>query len=328
MLTELKFVQGAVAKKDLMPAMTHFRIEKGFVRSYNGVLALCSPIALDFDCIPKAEPMVKAIAQCNEPPLLQMTANGRLRIQSGPFKVFIDCVEGDTPHVEPAGEVVNFDGAALLKALELLITFTGDDASRPWTNGILLKDQSAFATNNVVLIEYWLGVPIPFTVNIPRQAVREILRIGTPPTHGQIDANSLTLHYEGGRWLRTQLLDAGWPDLGRILNAPHNATPVDPQLFEALERLKDFADDAGRVYVKDGVLRTHVNLVGEDKMSPTDVEEGATYTLSGLGFQGAYQIKMLSLIGGVATHADFTRFPEPTLFFGDRLRGAIIGMRM
>jgi hypothetical protein len=37
---------------------------------------------------------------------------------------------------------------------------------------------------------------------------------------------------------------------------------------------------------------------------------------------------MLKLLEGVATHADFTRYPNPTLFFGDRLRGAIIGMRM
>jgi len=29
MLRELKFVQGAVAKKDLLPAMTHFAIEGG-----------------------------------------------------------------------------------------------------------------------------------------------------------------------------------------------------------------------------------------------------------------------------------------------------------
>jgi len=44
MLKELRFVQGAVAKKDFVPAMTHFRIEKGTVRSFNGNLAICSPL--------------------------------------------------------------------------------------------------------------------------------------------------------------------------------------------------------------------------------------------------------------------------------------------
>ena len=54
MLKELKFVQGAVSSKDFIPALTHFRIENGTVRSFNGLLALCSPIALDIDCTPKA----------------------------------------------------------------------------------------------------------------------------------------------------------------------------------------------------------------------------------------------------------------------------------
>lgn len=88
MLKELKFVQGAVAKKDLLPAMTHFAIEGGHVRSYNGTLALSSPIPFDIDCKPKAGPLVQAIANCNDTVTLSMTPAGKLRIQSGKFWAF------------------------------------------------------------------------------------------------------------------------------------------------------------------------------------------------------------------------------------------------
>ena len=318
MLKELKFVQGAVAKKDLVPAMTHFKIEKGFVRSYNGTLALCSPVQIDIDCNPKAEAMVKAISQCDETVTLSLSPNGRLRIQSGPYKAFIECIEGETQHVEPKGERVDFDGAVLLKAVQVLMPFIGDDASRPWANGIMLRDQSAFVTNNVCLVEYWLGTAVPFVVNIPKSALREMVRIGEPPIYAQVDQHSMTLHYTDGRWIRTQLLSTEWPDLRNILDVPSAPTPINPLLFTALEKLAGMADDAGRVYVRNGVLQTHND----------DVEAGASYALEGVGFEGAYQIKMLSLLSGVATHADFTRFPQPTLFFGERLRGAIIGMRM
>lgn len=318
MLRELRFVQGAVAKKDLMPAMTHFRIEGGFVRAYNGVLALCSPIAFDIDCVPHAEKLVKAISNCKETPVLSMSPNGRLRLQSGPYKAFIECVEGETPHVQPQGEVVNFDGEVLLKAMQVISPFIGNDASRPWTNGVLLRGQSAFATNNVCLIEYWLGTEVPFVVNIPGMAVREMLRVNEPPTHAQIHENSLTLHYTDGRWIRTQLLETTWPDIGKILSVESNPSPIDPRLFEALEALSNMSDSAGRVYMRDGVLQTH----------DSEAEAGASYEVAGLGIEGAYQINMLKLLDGVATHADFTRYPNPTLFFGERLRGAIIGMRM
>jgi len=317
-LKKLKFVQGAVAKKDLLPAMTHFKISGGFVRSYNGVLALCSPIPIDIDCLPKADKLVKAISECKETVTLSLSPAGKLRIQSGPYKAFIECVEGETQHVEPQGKIVDFDGEVLLNAVKTLLPFVGDDASRPWTNGILLRDQSAFATNNVSLVEYWLGTAVPFVVNLPRTALREMVRIGEAPTHAQIDTNSLTLHYTDGRWIRTQLLETAWPDLRKILDQPNNATPIDPRLFEALTALASSADDAGRVYLRNGILRTHDN----------DDEVGAFYEVDGLGIEGAYQIKMLSLLQGVAVSADFGRYPEPTLFYGERLRGAILGMRM
>ena len=319
MLKELKFVQGAVAKRDFVPAMTHFKIQDGFVRAYNGTLALCSPVAFDIDCIPRAEPLVKAIGNCEQTPALSMSANGKLRLQSGRYTAFIDCVEGETPHVEPKGEEVFFDGDVLLKAVELLLPFVGDDAARPWTNGLLLRDQSAFATNNVTLVEYWLGTPVPFVVNIPRVALREMLRINEPPTHAQIDPNSLTLHYTDGRWIRTQLLETSWPDLRKVLDQPSNPVPLNEELFKGLNAIKDASDAAGRVYIKNETLLTQPDL---------DVEDGARYEVPGIGIEGLYQLKMLSLLEGVATHADFTRYPNPALFFGDRLRGAIIGMRM
>jgi DNA polymerase III sliding clamp (beta) subunit (PCNA family) len=317
MLSALKFVQGAVAKKDLLPAMTHFRIEKGEVRAYNGTLALSSPLPFDIDCIPKAEQLVKAISQCSDTITLSLTAGKKLRVSSGAFTGYVDTVEGETPHVTPAGQEVHFDGEALLTAFKRLYPFIGKDASRPWTNGILLRDVSAFATNNVTLAEYWLGTTVPFVVNIPRQAVKEILRIDEPPTHAQIEPSSVTFHYPDGRWIRTSLLDTGWPDIAKILDQPSNPKPIDMRLFEGMEVLKGLADGTGRLYILDGVLRTHL-----------DDYTGGSYAIPGLDFEGCYQISMLGLLKDVVTHADFSRYPEPIMFFGDKFRGALIGMHM
>lgn len=317
MLKELKFVQGAVARKDFLPAMTHFRIEGGHVRSFNGHMALSSPIPFNIDCTPKADALVRAISNCEETITLSMTQAGKLRVQSGRYKAFVELIDGPTPHVEPAGQPVQFDGKVLLEAFKVLMNFVGDDASRPWTNGILLSGQSAYATNNVCLIEYWLGVQTPVVINIPGDAVREILRINEPPTFAQMDSNSITFHFADERWIRTQLLETAWPDLSKLLDHTCSPVAIDPRLFDGLEFIKGFGDDVGRVYIKDGMLRTHL-----------EEEVGATYEADGIGIEGLYQSKMLMLLKGVATHADFGRYPLPTLFFGERLRGAIIGMRM
>lgn len=329
MLEQLRFVMGAVAKKDLLPAMTHFRIEGGKVRSYNGTLAMCSPIALDIDCCPRADSLIKAISCCQENVVIGTTAGGRLSVRSGKFRALVDTIQGETPHVQPDGDHVAFDGAAVLEAFRVLEPFIGTDASRPFTNGVLLDAGSAYATNNTCLVQYWIGAAFPLRVNVPRAAIREVLRVGEAPTHGQLTKDSITFHYTDGRWIRSQLLNTEWPlDLvSRLLDKPSNPTPLPEDFFEGLARIRAMADGANRVYMTQGALRTSTNP-----------DEGSAYEMD-LNTDGVYNLNMLSLLEGVVTSADLTHYsaglvesdgrnPGPALFFGDKLRGAIIGMRM
>lgn len=236
MLKELKFVQGAVGKKDLLPAMTHFQIQNGHVRSYNGTLAISSPLPFNIDCCPKADQLVKAISQCEEVITLSMTPGGKLRVQSGKFRAFVENTEDTGFHPVPEGEPLAFDGAALFEAIKILYPFIGNDASRPWTNGILLNGQSAFATNNTCIVEFWLGNPFPRQINIPRAAIKEMLRVDEAPTHGQLAGNSITFHYADGRWIRSQLLGTEWPFdmIKKILDRDNQPVPVPPDLFLSL----------------------------------------------------------------------------------------------
>lgn len=316
MLTELKFVQGSVAKKDFLPALTHFVIEDGYVRGFNGTLALCSPIPFDIACKPKAATLIKAIGNCEESILLSMTPTGRLSVKSGKFKAFIDCVEGDTVHAMPEGDTVVIDGAVLLQAFKVLAPFIGDDASRPWSNGILLKGASAYATNNITLVEYWTGVNVAEPLNIPRAAVRELLRIDEAPVSVQLSDKSITFHFDGGRWLRTQLFDTEWPDLARVLNRESAPQPLNAELFDALKTVQPFVDKLGRIHFTPGRVQTSL-----------EEGEGAGYDLPGFEHTGIYQIEMLKLLEGTAQAIDWSTYPNPCMFFGERLRGAIIGMK-
>lgn len=317
MLSELKFVQGSVARKDFLPALTHFVIENSTVRGYNGTLALCSPIPFDISCKPKAEPLVKAIGNCTDTVQLSITSAGRLSVRSGKFKAFVECVEGDTPHAMPEGEQIQIDGAALLQALKTVSPFIGDDASRPWSNGVLLTGQSAFATNNILLVEYWTGFSVPRALNIPRLAIKEMLRIDEPPQGAQLAEGSITFHYSNGRWLRTQLFEPKWPDLGKVLDKESKPEPINQALFEGLRNIKAFTDKLGRVlFTGDGKLATHDHEA-----------EGAAYEIEGFNHAGIYQIDMLLLLESGVRSIDWSAYPAPCMFFGDRLRGAIVGMR-
>jgi DNA polymerase III sliding clamp (beta) subunit (PCNA family) len=319
MLNSLKFCQGAVAAKDFVPCLTHFVIEHGRVRAFNGVIALSSPIPFDISCRPKAVPLIKTIATCTDTIQLSLTPGGKLSVKSGKFRSLIDSApDENTPHPFPEGAIVQINGDALLKGIKAVAPFIGDDASRRWANGILVKDGSLFATNNVMLVQYWLGEDFGSVVTIPQAAIKEMLRINEPPLYAQLAEGSVTFHYENERWLRTQLYDSkAWPDFAPILDRPSVQSPIEEGFFEALEAIKPFTDKAGTVEFIMQALTTHL-----------DGFEGATFDVPTLTAEGKYCINMLEILKGSATTIDWNLYPSPCLFTdGGRMRGALVGMR-
>lgn len=316
MLDSLRFVQGAVAKKDFVPALTHFRIANGLVYGYNGAIGLCCPIDLQLDVTPKALPFVKAIQTCKDTIALSMTPSGKLSIKSGKFKAQIECTTNEYPQLTPEGEMVELQ-PGFIDALQRLEPYIAEDASRPWARGILFRGQSAFATNNIVLVEYWVGTQTPVEINIPHAAVNEILRIGEDPTHVQMTDTSATFHFTGNRWLRTQLYDLGWPDLGRHLDKPSNPIELPADFFEQLDTLKPFVDVLGRVYLSNGGITT----------TATGDEAGASAEVDGLVADACFNHMHLYSLKNLAEKIDLSQYPAACPFIGERLRGCIIGIR-
>ncbi len=316
MLAELKFCKGAIHSKDFIPALTHFIIKDRRVTAFNGSLALSSPIPFDIDCQPKAIELIKAIENCKETVQLGLTAAGRLSIKSAKYKTFINCIKEDTPLVQPEGEIVNFDGVSFLAGIKAVAPFIGTDASRLWSHGVLVKDQSLFATNNVLLVQYWIGTDFLHEFNVPGTAIKEMIRINEPPIHAQVAENSITFHYTEGRWLRTQLYTTEWPDLMRILNVESTQTAVPEELFEGLETIKSFVEKDGAVFLGGGKITTH-----------EQENEGASYEIAELTEEGKFHSDMLMLLKGTAKTIDFSAWPKPCLFQGGKLRGAIVGIR-
>lgn len=315
MLENLKFVQGAVAKKDLVPALTHFRIKDGRVESYNGVLALSGPIPLTLEAQPKAIPFIRAIQTCKDTIQMHLTPAGKLQVRSGVFKANIECLQEAFVETRPEGDVVELEGNLLghLKAIE---PFIAEDASKPWARGILLRGQSAFATNNVILVEKWLGYDFPVEVNIPRAAVIELLRIGEEPLSLQVAKNNVTFHFSNERWLRTQTLSLEWPDLARVLDKLGTTVAFPPTFWEALESLKPFVNELEQVYLSPGSVATH-----------TDLQMGAIVEVPGLEATGCFNLHQLAALESIADQIDLSVYPAPCPFIGKLLRGAIVGMR-
>lgn len=314
MLDTLKFVQGAVAKRDTVPTLTHFHIAGGSIVGGNGRITIGSPIALDLTASPRAVEFVKAIERCKSEVALSVTAAGRLAVRSGPFKAFIDCIADPLPMPTPKGQRIGVP-PGFVDALRMLEPFTGEDASRPWGMGLLFRDRSVFATNNVVLVECFIGQQFPQEFNLPASTARELIRIGENPEVMLLEPNAVTFIYSGSRWLHSTLFDLSWPDVLKVLNRESEPKAIPAGLFDAVRDVKAFGDERNRVYLMPGFVGT----------CPKP-DEGANVAVPEMNNYGCYNIDYLLLVETVANKIDLSGYPGPCQFFGNKVRGAIVGL--
>ena len=319
MLAELKFASIGIARKDFVAELCHFLIKDGTVSAFDGLISVSVPIEVEIHAKPHAREMLKAVAACDpkSPVALYVTKAGKLGIKSGKFKAFIPCLsdESEMSLPKPEGADVVFT-PELYESLVALAPFMALDASRPWAMGLRVVGDSTYATNNIILAQRWHGSNFPQEIIIPKDAVNEIVRMGKQPTRVQMTHNSISFWFGENQWLRTQLVDAAWPDnVDRIFATGGNVQPFPEGFFEALQTLKAFGDDRDRVYFKDGELST----------SPNDGEGASVACAVTAG--GIYNGSQLRALEGAATAADFSLAPAPAPFTGKMLRGVVTGMR-
>jgi hypothetical protein len=318
----LKFVIGAVARKDYVEALCHVEIKNGRAIAFDGLLSMSTPIDIGMQIRPHAKDFLKALQSCKDDTAISMhvTPAGRLSMKSGNFKVLVDCLPDEAPMDQPMpeGELIEVPDE-LMVSIRTLAPLMAIDASRPWARGLLLCGNSTFATNNIVLAEYWHGANFPGEVIVPADAINEMLRIGKSPTHAQMTQNSVTFHYEGGRWLRTQLVDGDWPRerVSALLGAGAQGgmTDVPQEFFAEVARLKPFVDESMGVRIFPDRVTT----------STDEDAKGAVIEFELPGGAGHYNLLQLLTLEGIAKKIDFTTSPNPCYWQGGRARGVIIG---
>lgn len=318
MIDALKFVRGSIGKSKNDFALHHFVIRDQRIRGFNGTFALSSPIPVDIEAQPRADQLIQAIGHCMSGVEMSMTPAKKLRLRSGNFRAFINCHDEPLPEVLPEGVKTPVDGAALLDAMKKLLPFVGESEHQQWTGGVLFKGKSAFATDNVVLAEVWIGSELRYPANIPAATVKELIRINQVPTHIAQSGNSMTFFYDGDRWLNTRVIVGNFPDLSSLIEHSKSTAmkPFPKGFWEAVESIESFQDAWGRLFFRDGFARTSM-----------EQDVGALVKLEDFMPEGIFQFEKLKLLKNIATRVDFSKYPANVPWQGNKVRGLIVGMR-
>ena len=312
----LTLVRGAVSTKDFLPVLTHFHIYNGRVQGSNGHIAIDAPCPelASLDCTVPAERFLKAVDACDGEPKFKLTEGGRLTITKGAFRAILPLAQHDSfPLVQPDKKRTAIK-TPFLPILRSLIPFVGEDASRPWSCGILFKDGYAWATNNVVLAR------VPYKgleLLLPVFAINELLRIGQEPLSYVNADNWITLYFKEGWWMRVQKLEGQWPDIEKFFPDKCPKTGVkSPPLYEAVSKILPFCPDP-----KQPIIET-----GEKGVSTLDGEMSALVESKGLPVTHFRAEPLLTALQA-SDYIDLSTYPAPCYWRGNGIEGIIVGLR-
>jgi hypothetical protein len=320
MLTDLKYLVATTSRKEFTEELSHIHIHAGRGYAFNGLMSASTNVDVGLTVRPHASSFIKAITACDdkEAIALHITDAGRLGIRSGKFKAFVQCLDPYKEGIDipkPQGQIVEVTDE-LLASIKELAPFMSIDASRPWAQGLRLVGNSIYATNNIILVQRWHGANFPYEIVIPADFVKAVIKVNEKPTRAQVTDSSLSFWFSNDRWLRTQLVVDGWPtNLDKIFRESEYAKPLPDGFFPALEKLRPFMSERGQVYIFPDKLATSQT---EGDGASVDIETGIT---------ALFHLEQLQLLQSVMHRIDLSSYPSPSPFFGNKLRGVIVGLR-
>jgi hypothetical protein len=316
MINAINFVQRAVIKKSVTVQGGNFTIENGRIFAYNGLLTASAVINVPIDCKPKADTftaIIKASHESNTVPSFSITPTGKLSVKAGKLKALIECNITDVQEHRPEGIDYPIDGEDFMGIINLLEPFMGNntDPTKSWANSIMLNGNKAYVTCNTIAIEHTTNLDIAMPIVIPSQAIKELIKIKKFPISVRYCAKSITFFYDDDSWLKTRTLENKFPNFDPVLNTTCIPIELPEDFYTGLKQLKSFCDEEFN-----SICFTSEGLITKNE---------AVYEINLPITYGIYNYNLLILLESIMKKIDFSSYPKPAIFIGDRIRGCIVG---
>jgi hypothetical protein len=313
LLNALKFLS-LITKDTGSPMETHVILANKQAVASNGILSAGHKIEEDLTACPNNRLLIEALSRCKSEYSITQLDNNRIAISSGKFKANLPCLDVAQLAWAIPDEPIAVINDELKKAIEATSVLANESGEFVYNRSVLLNGPSVIGTNGKVMLEYWHGIDLPTNLAIPK-SFANLLKTEKTLSRFGFSSGSVTLWFEDGNWIKTQLFADQWPNINQILNVETKPIDVPAELFVGLDAVAPFAPES-LVRFADGCIKSN--------------DEQASYEVAGLPPGPVFNAKQLALLKGWMEKADwFVDGPHGPMhyFFGGKMRGVIAGRR-
>lgn len=314
LIAALKFV--SVAQRKAGPTNVQFsNISNNWAAAFDGVLTAACPIEEDLQACPNTLQFIDALSKADDELSITQLNLNTLSVTAGAFKGLVPCVAVDEvpiPPPDPQCAIVDDRLKAAFAAVAGLVT---EGAQNATFAAVLLQAGSAVATNGAALLEYWHGIDLPPGMMVPKAAAVAIAKAGPALTGFGFSQSSATFYFENGAFIKTQLFGERYPNYETVFNVGSvNPWPVPFEFFKAVRAVESFSQN-GNVFFEDGAILSNIAH-----------EQASTYKVEGLPERMGFNAKLLLSVEHAFKQAHFDAASNKAIFFGENMRGAIMGL--
>lgn len=315
LLTGLRFVMAAQFApgdaKAQAPYQQHCRFANGYVMAFNGILAAGYPVGEEMQGCPNTFLFIKALEKVRGAYSLTLLDNLSLSINGASFKANVPCITPvDLENIWDDGAQWDLGDEFRTAAIKAGV-FSTDGAQTVMAASVLTLERSLVGTDGTVLVEAWHGWGMPPGLIIPMAFIDALAKIPFKLVKfGFTENRSLTVYFENGAWLRTQLYQENFPRVERVIDGLNmeGQTPIPADFWTALDAVVPFCE-TNTVLIENNELRSHENPA-----------KGASHKCDGVPFARAFSHKYLHKLKPLVTHANFVASDDMAVLTGEQLR--------
>lgn len=310
LMEALSFVE--VATEDHGQPMYEFvNLQNKRAITFDGMLAAGMEIEEELSLAPKVEILKKALAKSGKSLVLTELPTGRLSVKGEKLSVIVPCVQpSELPTVGPDPAIVSITDE-LKEAFKALQNIIADSGERVFETALLLEANIATVTNGKILMQYWHGIDLPPNLILPRPFIQAVAKqFKSLAGFGYTPDRSVTFWFEDGSWYKTQVYQDKFPDVARSLDVPNSPADAPEHLWEGCAQVAEF-DEHEWIEFKSGEL----------------VAGTASYPVVGLQAGKKFDYNYLKRIVPFVKTIDLTTYADRAFFFGDKVRGVIMGIK-
>lgn len=327
LIEALKFVSVASNNDThLGAAAKHVRMSGNMAVTFDGQLAAGHPIVEELTLCPQISQLTKALSKTGKTLVVSETPAGRLSIKGEKLQAFVPCLKAEElAPVVPDANIAPVDDR-IKAAFKCCGTLASESGVRVIEASLFLRGGDCTGTNGAAILQFWHGNDLPpMGMVLPKVFCAAVAAVKAPLigfgcSWAQADypkVNSVTFHFEGGAWLKTQCYADDWPNTEQLWQQA-NYAPVPEGFFEAVDTVAEFNEN-GFVILAPNAVQSHKNA-----------ELGAAYEVKGLQPGKSFSGKLLGQVEPWCKQIDLTTYPDRAFFVGGEaetpVRGIVMGI--